>query len=252
MNEMMWDGASSKLFYRFASPIYSEGKIYLKLNVTSIADGDMELWCLSSKGNYDENRKQVLKIRRGKNELLALLQTEQNDLGAILLKTPSGIKTDASEIKIVSSELIRDYASMQPVNYSLKWLPYIWGTFDENYLAGKIVSRVQLINENIKLNPQSYQEFDIHTSVDKSSGNYLMIRMRPYSKKETQIKLGYGNNEEEAGSFSFSVKADTAFHDYLIRVSSQYNWFMPDISKVNISCGDQSVEVAKLEILQGD
>ena len=105
--------------------------------------------------------------------------------------------------------------------------------------------------------------FDRGQIQSDENGNYLLLSAY-YGGTDTGIN--YKNNDEvtsaviklgtyedgrfiEKYQYSFAVKE--GFHDYLIRISTDYNWYLDDVNAVMISSGGALHDVS-MKILQGD
>ena len=102
------------------------------------------------------------------------------------------------------------------------------------------------------LSHTSETKFNFTPITEKETGNYFFIRARAISGEQTNVTLNYGDKEARNGSFSFSLKNDTLNHDYLIRVSTQYNWYCKNNSWLTINPEGNYIELTKAAILTGD
>ena len=94
--------------------------------------------------------------------------------------------------------------------------------------------------------------FNYRPLKNKEEGNYIVIGARVISGKQTDVTLNYGADENKSGSFSFVLKNDTLYHNYLVRVSSQYNWYNRNNSWLSVYPAGNDIEINNIEILKGD
>ena len=87
---------------------------------------------------------------------------------------------------------------------------------------------------------------------DKENGNYIKITARIPSGNESTLVMAYGDENSRNGAFLFTLKGDTLFHDYLIRISSQYRWYSRNNSWLNLFPVINSIEIKQADILKGD
>ncbi len=243
------------LGYVFNSPLrYNGHKIYMTAEVISSGDSQIEFSYASSANNIKDSKHTVLNLHEGKNTLfiMATPAANEKDISAIRIQIPLGILLNQSEIKIYSGEHFKDYYSEQFVNNALKWIPFVWGTYDDNFIKGKISSQQKLVNSLLVINAGETKKINFKPEINKSTGNYILINANGTTSKETLMTLMYGEGEDKAGAFSFLLKGDTVAHNYLIRISSQYNWHSRNCSEIRLINGDNKVEINNLEILKGD
>jgi len=132
-------------------------------------------------------------------------------------------------------------------DFDLKVLPFIWGKYD-----GKKASISTKILENVSM-PRSKIIKDeelalpIDPDIDKSTGNYIYIRMK--SEKIGEISLSYGTDLKS--SIKFLVLPSQEYEDYLILVSSQSLWMSEPINSISIR-PSEDVEIGQILIKKGD
>ena len=235
------------------SILYDGNKIYMTMDVTSDKDGEIVIDYKSTFGSFDDKHTIRAKIYSGLNNLM--LKTErvdsEKDISMIRIRLPSKTNLSFSSLKIFSSNFYKDDLSTSPAEYSLKWIPYIWGQYDENFKSGG--KSVQDVFTGIRnINANSLSKFNFKPVAEKDSGNYLRLNARVVSKEPVNVIVSYGDANNKSGSFSFLLKQDTLFHDYLIRISSQYNWYNKNNSWIGFFPVDKDIEISQAEFLKGD
>ncbi len=155
-------------------------------------------------------------------------------------------------LKIFSSDYYPDNFSALPLEYSLKWIPYIWGSFDNNFRANSIIEEQKIYSGNKIIHSGLETKFDFTPLSEKEMGNYVLITARTTSEKQTEVKLNYGDNEYKNGSFHFILKNDSINHNYLVRISAQYNWYCKNNSWISILPVGNDIELTNVRILKGD
>lgn len=154
------------------------------------------------------------------------VKKEQVDSYIEMLKTLNN-----NNLEIVSKSI---YLEQEIKNIDLKYLPYMWGNYD-NKEKEKIVENKH--NEII---------FELNEN-DKIDGNYVEVEID--SKKSEDITLIMFNNEEYLYAITFTVKEGT--HKYLIRVSSFYSWYEGNVNKITINNSENN-QINYISILKGD
>jgi len=132
-------------------------------------------------------------------------------------------------------------------DFDLKILPYIWGKYDE-----KKASILTNVLENISMTKTRISKDDeltlhIDPNIDKSSGNYIHIKMK--SETNGDASLSYGKDLKS--SIKFRVLPTKEYEDYLIRISSQFLWMNEPIDSISIK-PNEDVEIAQVLIRKGD
>jgi hypothetical protein len=134
-------------------------------------------------------------------------------------------------------------------DFELHRLPYIWGTYDDL----KPVSRAPVLQEfrdglPCRLAADRVLTLAPAPDLDRSSGNYLHLRLS--TRQEARITVAYGSGSETS-SFVFDAVPSGRDEDYLIRVSSQWRWMSRPVSSLSI-LASEPVELQQARILKGD
>ncbi len=162
------------------------------------------------------------------------------------------IKLNVPLRSLFTTDVNIDNFSTMPLTYSLKWIPYTWGTFDKNFNNGKIEKIQTVFLDNKILFADREIKYPFLPIQYKDSGNYILIKARTISAKPTEALLNYGDEENKNGSFSFTLKNDSLIHSYLIRVSSQYNWYCKTNSWLSLYPVSKNIILYEVAVLKGD
>ena len=233
---------------------YEKKKIYLSLDVTSTQECELTIMYKSLNSNFNDKQKSVNNIHKGLNTIYILFNPLENekDLSNITFKYFSNGNCNINLFKIFSSDYYPDNFSSLPSEYSLKWIPYIWGSFDKNFSAHSIKEEQKIYSGNKIIHSGLETKFDFSPFSEKEFGNYVLITARTTSEKQTEVKLNYGEGEYKNGSFRFTLKNDSINHNYLIRISAQYNWYSKNNSWLSIIPSGDDIELTTVKILKGD
>lgn len=135
-------------------------------------------------------------------------------------------------------------------NYYIGHLPKIWAESDEKQaVKNKIVS---------ELRPENAYYCMQRPVKEQAKGNYLLLSFN-YPDKEAEnagstnavVKLGSCENGTFDEKYQYEITLTKGYHNYLIRVSSDYYWSQGYIQAVQLDCG-AALEDVSMKILEGD
>lgn len=176
----------------------------------------------------------------------------------------SGINYDIP----VDSETIKPYTSVEQ-STDMYLLPFVWANYDAK-TAKNFPEELQLAAQSVNLERNVPAEFSLDPEVDKSEGNYLYFRvntdnvssksdnyqenytprgglyLRAGIKSAGIINITYGESKSNA---SFMLLPGT--HDYLVRISCQYDWMTRKNDAITIT-SSIPVTLEKFSVLKGD
>jgi hypothetical protein len=152
-------------------------------------------------------------------------------------------KANNYKIKADLSHLPSDTLSAKPRIFEMKKLPYIWANYDTKFSSTPI--------EKSLLANGTGKEIRFDSSIDKTQGNYILISIENPKKEEGKAKLQYFETWEQFGEFSFYISPESSESQYLIRVSSQWNWYNKCINRIVIT-SPESTQVKAISILKAD
>ncbi|WP_157198977.1 hypothetical protein [Methanolacinia paynteri] len=133
-------------------------------------------------------------------------------------------------------------------DYNLKKLPYIWGTYDKKDPILNQPVQDRLFEGEKLINSNEIISFTNISDLDKSSGNYLMIKLK--SEHEGQINVNYAT-DNNVGKIKFDVIPSEKVENYLIRISSQWEWYSGEVQEVNL-LSSVPITISEIKILKGD
>jgi len=245
-------GDRGYLQYDFDRAIDLSSKKYSAIiNLTSDHETDIYFRYAPIPGNFDDKQKSKLHVLPGSNRLFVMLQPEdgRTQTGSISLEIPYGLSVTLQSAEIIGSRYYPDYISTQPQAYALKWIPYYWGEFDEKIKQSMPETERSIVKSETPMNPGQSIRFAIKPIESKENGNYVQVMAA--AEEESDLILQYGIGEERLGAFSFRLKGDGLVHQYLVRVSTQYNWHARNNSWIELGSFGK-IKVDALNILKGD
>lgn len=152
---------------------------------------------------------------------------------------------------LVEYDYMPDFYSEQVLSCNFKRLPYVWGQFDKTLPSESVLySQKRIENKGSSIN----EVFDIPASLDKSSGNTVIVTCRNTTKTPKKLYLDFGNSGEKNHSrIYFDVQPSTQPLRYAIRVSSLYKWSASRINRLRVSSDEptHNVELIRLEVTKG-
>jgi len=132
-------------------------------------------------------------------------------------------------------------------NFDLKYLPYMWANFDEyDALNNKV--QVAIINSPIKLDPKVSRVFKLEKDISKEKGNYIYLKI--ISSLGGKLKISYGK-DPALSSVEFNLLSSELPVDYMVRISSLYNWMYQDNNDITI-ISSSNLDIIKLDVKTGD
>jgi hypothetical protein len=159
--------------------------------------------------------------------------------------------TDTSLIK--KEYILDNYSTRFKEMKSLKYIPYIWGKYDDAYLSGnKILTDTEISAKNETIKANCEKKYFFAPINDKATGNYLLVKCYSISSDPVDVIVQYGKDDDKKGSFTFTLAGQDSPNDYLIRISSQYNWYHENNNWISIYPIGNDILVENIKILKGD
>ena len=131
-------------------------------------------------------------------------------------------------------------------NYSVRLLPLIWANYDVKKSINNKVLTVLTDNNGVF-------SFNNIFNLGKK-GNYLLISTTYEGLKDTEnviIKLGSIKNDIFDEKYQYVMTVKKGRYDYLIRVSTDYYWYLNQINAVKI-ISNKKLKNTSMKILEGD
>jgi hypothetical protein len=174
-------------------------------------------------------------------------------LGNLQLFYDANDEINLQEVTLQMADHLPDHYSTRVIEMrDLKYIPYIWGQYDETFVYNGISvdTDISSLKEIIKAN--TAKKYTFKPITNKNSGNYLMIRARSTSLKPVDIIIQYGVEGIIQGSFCYTVSKSIFTNNYLLRISSQYNWIANENNWISIYPIDRDIAIESIKIYKGD
>lgn len=219
------------------------------------ADTDLQVFYAFEGEKFSEEYSDRAKLAKSKNEddnvlVIKLNQTIDHAgqrLKALRFDFPHNSQVKIEQVTYQVTDFYVDKMTGVYQGFDLAKLPYIWGIYDEQDAVDTTEVLQTLVNEEIQLMPNELHTFLIDPVISKENGNYIHFRIR--TSDEANIKFYYTNPEESY--FTFDAVPSDQFEDYLVRVSSQWQWMSEDVNKLVISSSENLV-ISELYVREGD
>lgn len=137
-------------------------------------------------------------------------------------------------------------SSEEVQHYNLKNLPYIWARYDTKN-AVKNTEILFPITENEMHLKNVPIKLKINPEINKVSGNYLYLKI--VSENGGVFNIRYNGHLDSQIVFDL-IKSNEPI-DYLVRISTQYDWTVNVVNEISIS-STEPVTVMKMNIRGGD
>ncbi len=154
-------------------------------------------------------------------------------------------------LRLVEYDYMPDFYSEQTLTCNFRKLPYVWGQFDKTLPREQVLYSKKII-ENKGNNPN--EVFDIPASLDKTSGNTVIVTCRNTNKTPKKLYLEFGNSGEKNHSrIYFDVQPSPQTLRYAVRVSCLYKWSAGRVNRLRVSSDEPAndVELTQLEVTKG-
>lgn len=239
---------------------YANKNVRLIINYESNIEGNIQLfYTTNQKEDYSEQKSIISHINKeGKAEFVFPI----TEFTKLRLDTPENSNIEINSLEIGNPIDFINYGYDEPSeingeinylgnihNYNIQWLPFIWAKYDvKKAVNNKKIEKLYLINENIFI-------FNNVQKINKIKGNYISISLNYdeniTNKKNIVIKLGNYNKGSffEKNQYIFNLKPGR--HNYLLRVSSDYYWYLNQINAVKI-ISENAIKNIEMSVLEGD
>lgn len=216
-------GGDIQIYYLFNDTYKDEDSI--KFNVKEVSYEIKEI-PISNNGTLKDIR-------------IDLPNNENFTIHSLKLKVTSNVY---EKLRLESSELT-----------DVGFVPYLWGEEDSSITKDTLTKHVDMVRNKHSIRKGSYKNYQVQNTFDKKEGNFVYLRLKSENiGGNYKVELAYGSKADSfPGGYTFDVKADGKYHDYLIRVSSQYMWYTSPIDYIRVSTQEDTV-VKNISILKGD
>lgn len=233
----------------------NEGMNYfLSLSIISATQGTLSVVSSFAGPQGTETRKTDIKLQAGMSEPFIILEKKPGEeiVQSVELILPPNPEYIVKSIQIEECQYLPDLYTKQALEQSIKFIPYVWGTFDKISTSTNHGPQIKLLKEPYTLKSDSEIRFMIPSIANKESGSYVKLRVRGSNEKASDVILNYGSKNKKSGGFVFSIIQGDHFTDYKIRMSSQYNWSQSEVEWISLYSIGSDLNLELLDIEKGE
>lgn len=111
---------------------------------------------------------------------------------------------------------------------------------------------VELNRAPIIIDANKTKRFDFApVNVTERRGNYILIKARNNGTNNFPLIISFGSKNGRNGGFVLPIPEDQEYHDFVVRIGSQYKWFSEDNTWIEIYPENGSVELGLTQISKG-
>ena len=81
--------------------------------------------------------------------------------------------------------------------------------------------------------------------------NYILIKARNNGTKGFPLIVGFGSSTGRNGGFVLPIPDDGEWHDFVVRIGSQYKWFSEDNNWIEVLPENGEIELGIAQISRG-
>jgi hypothetical protein len=234
----------------------------LELEYAASAPGFVQVFFAHGEQGFREEASTwaPLAARRGggADRLTVALPAAAEPLRNLRLDPPPGLELEIRRAALlVAGEPIRPLAPDQVVQrFDLGRLPAVWGAFDPLAATDRTAVVATLAAAPFGLDVDTPAVFDFDPAIDKSSGSYLQLRLRPLAGGEVpRLTIRYGVARRGVLMNGFDLAAASLedpgrgdrFDDHLVRLSTQWAWMSQPVDRLVLEAtGPVMVESVRL------
>ena len=204
--------------------------VKLILNYKSSIDGSLQIFYDFSGYNETDSSRILVNAATEYETVIVPVPVSKNRylLKAVRIDPPDGAKFEIQSIEIIEN-ILPFYTDKNSIkqDFNMIMLPYVWGNFDKK-VNKHFPEEKQRIADNLPLESGKPVTLTLDPVIDKSEGNYIYFRINALNSGTMTLK--YGN--DIINSCNFNIV--TGDYNYLVRISSQYNWMVKPQKSIDI------------------
>jgi hypothetical protein len=222
---------------------------------TSDTDGTLQIFYSLNNSHFSEKNSVKGTIEKNVNQeddFYTLIPANIRYITDIRLDPPKNSIITLKSIDLVPQNSFLIISQTMSRHYDMKQLPYIWAEYDTaNPAINQPVQEIIFHGEQQIPADIPFFMYTANTTLDKSSGNYLLIQLR--SETKGTLKINYGNSTDDirpAALYFNAISSDNK-QNYLVRISSQWEWYKTNVSFIELNSTDPFT-LYEVKILKGD
>lgn len=178
------------------------------------------------------------------------LPPDAEELTSLEMET-NGVQAKVHSVNVYEGKEIPEKLSDFSREDDLRLIPYIWGNYDDKFSPGKSQVIATISSEEKLLPNENEIRYSLNTTQAEPEGNYILLKACAISQ-DVDIILNYGKDNEKNGGFVFRVLKNEKAQHYLIRISTQYNWYNREHNWISLYPMGGDMKISSVQLLKGD
>ncbi|HRH64871.1 MAG TPA: hypothetical protein PLU53_01100 [Bacteroidia bacterium] len=249
-------GAPAELDNILKEPVHldSSKKYFVYFNGWFENQGTIAFVPNFNNSGFDMGRRSESRVYSGPSKAFFLIEPRpgETELSGLKIILPKDGSMSLASLQLNACDIVPDLVSELPVEYALKNIPYIWGQYDDAWKQGRIGAPLSLLKETTTLNNGQGVMLSIPAHHPDSEYTYIRLSARAKSDNTTDMILRFGKDHETQGSYIFTIRPSGTQEDYLVRMSTLYNWTRKDHTWITLYAMNGDAEIEIVELRKGE
>jgi len=222
---------------------------------TSDTDGTLQIFYSLNNSQFSEKKSikgTITKSVNQENDFYEVIPANIRFITNIRMDPPKNSTITLKLVDLYPRNSLLTVSQTLSRHYDFKQLPYIWAEFDTTDPAiNQPVQEIVFHGEEQIPADIPFIMFLTNATLDKSSGNYLLMQLR--SERKGTVKINYGSSTDyiAPAALYFNTIASDNMQNYLIRISSQWEWYSTKASFIELN-STVPITLYECKILKGD
>lgn len=112
---------------------------------------------------------------------------------------------------------------------------------------------VELNSAQIQVAMNSSKRFEFTPiNITERRSNYVLIKAKNLGDNSFPLIVSFGSKEGRNGGFVLPIPEDQEYHDFIVKIGSQYKWFSEDNTWIEISPENGQIEIGLIQVSKGN
>jgi hypothetical protein len=228
-----------------------EKKYFLTMSADNLAPGEEKIYFYYNNSTVP-GKESSWKYISGKNHVFSVVPVSPGDtITGIRFTLTKNSQFVPRSLQVIECGYVPDFYSTAPRDFDLRQLAYLWGNLDKKFTNTRHRTLVQVAENPETISNHTEKKLFISPVEKNDTGCYIIIRAGKKANDDTSIILNYGSGDTKSGGFIFNLPV-TEIKNYVIRVSTQYNWYHNSNNWISIYPTGGDVEIEKIQIVTED
>lgn len=226
-------------------------KYFLTMNAKNLVPGEESIYFYYN-NSTTVSKELKWKYAAGRNTVFCTIPVLAGDkITGIRFTLTKNSQFTPLTLDVVECNFVPDYYSTVPRHFDLQQLPYVWGNLDSKFKNSKQEVLSEVSSNRQTVTNYSEKRFTFSPVNKSEAGYYIVIRAGKKSDDKTDVVMNYGEGDKKSGGFTFSLPTKETVN-YVIRVSTQYNWYHNANDWITIYPMGSDVEIENIQIVTAD